>query len=148
MSIAFHHASLTVHDLKAAMGFFSTAFGFCPDFVEENMGNDIARMTGHEGLECAFTQLRAPNMQMILELISFHCANGAPPKQDELPWRPGAGHVCFQVDALPQTLATCLTAGAVLLGEVIDFPNGRCCYLRTPGGAFVELEMTTGPITV
>jgi catechol 2,3-dioxygenase-like lactoylglutathione lyase family enzyme len=123
------------------MTFFETAFGFHPDFVEENMGSDIARMTGHTGLTCAFTQMRTPKIDMVLELISFQDVAGTRPEQDDLPWRPGAGHVCFMVDDLTHTLATCHAAGAGLLGEVIDFPGGQCCYLRTPGGAFVELEM-------
>lgn len=140
MSVRFHHASLTVSDLRAAMAFFSRAFGFRPDFVEENMGADIARMTGHEGLLCAFTQMRAPELDLVLELISFQDTAGPIPQGDPLPWRPGAGHVCFHVGDMEQSLVTCRAAGAEVLGEVIDFPGGRCCYLRTPGGAFVELE--------
>ncbi|MCA1335600.1 VOC family protein [Pseudooceanicola marinus] len=135
----FHHASMTVSDLPAAMEFFRAAFGFAPDFVEEEMGADIARMAGHPGLLCAFTQMRAPGMDLVLELIAFTHPDGPPPA-DPLPWRPGAGHVCFHVDDLETTLTTCRTAGATVLGEVIAFPGGRCCYIRTPGDAFVELE--------
>lgn len=135
----FHHASLTVSDLPAAMRFFSAVFGFTPLFVEEEMGEDIARMAGHPGLRCAFTQMRAPGLDLLLELIAFTAPEGPPPA-DPLPWRPGAGHVCFHVDDLEATLAPCQAAGATLLGEVIAFPGGRCCYLRTPGGAFLELE--------
>lgn len=135
----FHHASLTVGDLPAAMAFFATAFGFAPDFVEDSMGADIARMAGHPGLLCAFTQMRAPGLEMVLELIAFSHPDGTPPA-DTLPWRPGAGHVCFHVGDLEATLATCRAAGADLLGEIIAFPGGRCCYIRTPGDAFVELE--------
>ncbi|ALG90722.1 MULTISPECIES: VOC family protein [Actibacterium] len=140
MSFHLHHVSLTVGDLPAAMAFFTKAFGFHADFVEEDMGPDIARMAGHAGLLCAFTQMRAPGPGMVLELICFHDAAGPAPQGDALPWRPGAGHICFHVDDLEKALDTCRAAGAELLGEVIGFPGGRCCYLRSPGGAFVELE--------
>lgn len=135
-----HHASLTVSDIDPAIAFFGTVFGFRPLFIERDLADDIAAMTGRSGLICDFAQLRADACPLILELIAFRAADEQQPEPDALPWRPGAGHVAFHVDDFEGIVATAVAAGARILGRAIDFPGGRAIYCQAPGGAFFEIE--------
>lgn len=138
--IRWHHASLTVSEIDPAIAFFGTVFGFEPLFIERGMADEIAAMTGRPELICDFTQMRAEGDAMILELIAFRSDAERRPEADDLPWRPGAGHVAFHVDDFEGTIARAIKAGARVLGRAIEFPGGRAVYCQSPGGAFFEIE--------
>lgn len=138
--IHWHHASLTVAEIDPAITFFGAVFGFEPMFIERGLADDIAALTGKQGLSADFTQMRAEGYPLILELIAFHAADDTRPAGDALPWRPGAGHVAFHVDDFEGTVAAAVAAGARILGRAIDFPGGRAIYCEAPGGAFFEIE--------
>ena len=139
-----HHASLTVEAIEPAIAFFRDVFGFEPDFVEYGMEGDIVALTGKDGLTCDFAQLRSDFFPVVLELIAFHSDREPRPEGDALPWRPGAGHVCFHVDDFDDAVKAVTEHGASVLGRAIDFPGGRSIYCRAPGGAFFEIEHMTG----
>lgn len=131
-----HHTSLAVGDLDRAIDFYRRAFGYDVRFVERGMAEQIARMTGIPGLTCDLAQLGSPVCGHVLELIAFKGAEAGEPK----PLRPGAAHVCFHVDDLEAALATVENLGAVRLGEITQFDEGRSVYCREPAGSFFELE--------
>lgn len=133
-----HHTSLAVRDLEAAMAFYGAAFGYEPLFVERDMGDQIARMAGVPGLRCDLAQLRSPISGHILELIAFHPSAPAP----AAPVDPGRAHVAFQVEDLDRALAHLRTLGAEPIGEITRFDEGRCVYCREPSGTVFELEET------
>jgi len=139
-AIRWHHASLTVAEIDPAIAFFGAVFGFTPIFIERGLADDIAALTGTPGLSADFTQMRSDAYPLILELIAFHAEDGTPPAGDDIPWRPGAGHVAFHVDDFDGTVAAVLAHGGKALGRAIDFPGGRSIYCRIPGGAFIEIE--------
>lgn len=133
---AWHHSSLAVDDLAAAIAFFQGVFGFEVRFREDRIAGQIAAIAGVPGLTCDLAQLGHPASGHVLELIAFHGA----PTGDDRPFRPGAAHVAFVVDDLEATLADCQRHGGVMLGAVTDFSDCRAAYCRAPGGAFLELE--------
>lgn len=145
-AMRWHHASLTVGDIDPAIVFFRAVFGFEPVFIKRGMSDDIADLTGRPGLVCDFTQLRADAYPLMLELIAFRSAVDDVPKGDEVPWRPGSGHVAFHVDDFDGTIERARAHGATLLGRAIDFPGGKSVYCRTPGGAFLEIEWLSEPL--
>jgi catechol 2,3-dioxygenase-like lactoylglutathione lyase family enzyme len=131
-----HHTSLAVSDLDRAIEFYRRAFGYDLLFAERGMADQIARMTGIPGQTCDLAQLRAPVSSHVLELIAFRGAAAGEPK----PLRPGAAHICFHVDDLEAALARVEGLGAVRLGEITRFDEGRSVYCREPAGSFFELE--------
>jgi catechol 2,3-dioxygenase-like lactoylglutathione lyase family enzyme len=131
-----HHTSLAVSDLDRAIDFYRRAFGYDVRFVERGMAEQIARLTGIPGLTCDLAQLGSPVSGHVLELIAFNGAAVGEPK----PLRPGAAHVCFHVDDLEAALALVENLGAVRLGEITQFDEGRSVYCREPAGSFFELE--------
>ncbi len=56
------------------------------------------------------------------------------------PMTPGMGHVALKADDFEATLERLKQLGAEPLGNITDFSAGRSVYLRTPFGAFLELE--------
>ncbi|MCX5494348.1 VOC family protein [Kaistia dalseonensis] len=142
--IRWHHASLTVSAIDPAVRFFGDVFGFEIDFLERGMADDIAKLTGKPGLVCDFVQMRSASFAMVLEFIAFRSEVDAIPEGDSVPWRPGAGHVCFHVPDFDVAVAIVVENGARILGEPISFPGGRSIYAQAPGGAFFELEYFPG----
>lgn len=135
-----HHASLTVADIEPAIRFFGAVFGFEPLFIEFGLADDIAALTGKPGLSADFTQMRSDTYPLILELIAFHRKGEPQPAADDVPWRPGAGHVAFHVDDFDGVVEQVKAHGGSVLGRAIEFPGGRSIYCRSPGGAFFEIE--------
>lgn len=131
-----HHTSLAVADLDRAVAFYSAAFDYALLFTERGMATQIARMTGVRGLVCDLAQLRSPASGHVLELIAFKGVGAGEAK----PLQPGAAHIAFHVDDLAAALAKVTQLGAVPLGEITDFDEGRSVYCREPSGSFFELE--------
>jgi catechol 2,3-dioxygenase-like lactoylglutathione lyase family enzyme len=135
------HASLAVGDLPAAARFFRDIFGFEVAFEAAGMTHQIARMTGRAGLACDLMQLTRPGDGTGLELIAFR-----PSPLADAPDVPAA-HVAFAVPDLDEALRQATGAGAKLLGEVVEFSEGRSAYVRVPGGATNELEEMIEEVT-
>ncbi len=141
--ILWDHASLAVSTIDPAIAFFEAGFGFRVTFVERGMSGQIASMLGHPGATCDLVQLTLPDGGPKLELIAFSGTLRPSTSQAEplgLPVPPGAGHVAFRSTTFDATLRRLLHLGAERVGAVTNFSDGRSVYLRTPFGAFVELE--------
>lgn len=139
-----HHSSLAVSDLDKAMDFYCRAFGFELVFAERNMADQIARMVGLAGLACDIAQLRVPRSDHVLELIAFRTPGAPPADMGDKPVIPGAAHVAFYVDDLKATMARVEALGAVRVGEITQFSEGRSVYYREPTGSFFEIEQSNG----
>jgi catechol 2,3-dioxygenase-like lactoylglutathione lyase family enzyme len=132
------HLSLAVSDLEAAIVFFSQGFGFKVHFVERDMTDQIVSMLGLPGASCDLAQLTLDDGPTKLELIAFrHEEVGAPASH---PMTPGMGHVALKAGDFEARLARLKQMGAEPLGDVTRFSDGRAIYLKTPFGAFLELE--------
>ncbi len=138
MTLDIDHFSLAVSDLEKAIAFFSRGFGFDVHFVEWGMTHQIASMLGLEGASCDLAQLALGDGGPRLELIAFrHAGIG---EASSHPMSPGMGHVALKADDFEATLERLKQLGAEPLGNITDFSAGRSVYLRTPFGAFLELE--------
>ena len=137
---SWHHTSLAVSDLDAAIAFYRAAFGYELNFEEKGMSDQIARMAGIEGLTCDLAQLRSDLGDHVLELIAFHRSDGESPPLRDAPLRPGAAHIAFAVEDLDAALDAVETLGAVRVGDVTEFDEGRSVYCREPSGSFFEME--------
>lgn len=131
------HASLAVSDLDAAQAFFEAALGFETVLRADDLTDEVARLTGRDGLTVKLAQLSRGGDGCPLELIEFHDGETVPAS--------GAAavplaHVCFGVADLDAAMARATRAGAMAMGAIVDFPEGRCAYLRVPGGAVIEFE--------
>lgn len=132
------HASLAVSDIDQGIGFFAKLLGSEVRFVERGMTGQIASMLGRPEASCDLVQLSLPGTAVRLELIAFAAAGGG--EAAEAPVAPGMGHVAVRVDDFDACLARAEALGATRLGVVTRFEDGRSVYLRTPFGAFVEIE--------
>lgn len=126
------HVSLAVDDLAPASAFFQDVLGYHVAFEAQGLSDQIARMTGVAGLRCDLVQLARPGEGVVLELVAFR----PPPPRSAVP----SAHVAFAVADLDAALARATGAGARIMGEVVEFSEGRSAYLAVPGGATIELE--------
>ena len=126
------------------MDFYCRAFGFEIAFQERAMREQIRSMTGLPGLTCDIAQLRVPQSSHVLELIAFREEAVRAPAALEVPIRSGAAHVAFFVEDLDAAMTRVEALGAVRLGEVTCFSDGRSVYYREPAGSFFEMEQEFG----
>jgi catechol 2,3-dioxygenase-like lactoylglutathione lyase family enzyme len=134
------HASFTVDDIDAAAWFLETALGFRPAFGPVEISAEFARMTGGDRGATRLMQLWDPAGSHRIELIC--CAEASAPAGEApaMRARPPFAHVAFTVPDLAAATERATAAGAVPLGEITEFSEGRASYLRAPGGLVVELE--------
>lgn len=131
------HVSLAVDGLDRAIAFFERALGFATDFRDDDLTDEVARLTRRPGLTVKIAQLSRPADGFQLELIEFHDGDDVPASGDgPVP----LGHICFATADLDDAIGLMVDAGAETLGEIVDFEEGRCVYLKVPGGAVIEFE--------
>ena len=131
------HASVAVDDIDSAQAFFERALGFRTALRADDLTDEVARLTRRAGLTVKLAQLERPGDGCRVELIEFDDGGNVPASAS------GAvplAHLCFAVVDLDDALARARLEGAELLGEIVDFPEGRCAYMRVPGGAAIEFE--------
>ncbi|WP_320671365.1 VOC family protein [Patulibacter defluvii] len=137
------HCSLAVRDIDVAIGFYRAAFGAELAFSDRDMTDLIRPTVGLPDVRCDLAQLTLPGTRQQIELIAFR--DVPPGREDEAPVRVGHGHVCFEVDDLDAALAHVGALGAVPVGEIVGFPEGRAVYVREPAGSVIELEEIPQP---
>lgn len=135
---SWHHAGLVVAHLDSAIDFYRDTLGYEVDFLVRDMGDQFERTVGVEGVVCDLAQLVAPYTGTLLELIEVR---DVPPGLDpRLPVHVGVGHGAYQVKDLDTSIAGLVQAGGSLLGEIVEFSEGRAVYCWSPTGTIVELE--------
>lgn len=132
------HASLAVRDIGRSVAFYEQVFGASIALQASGMEELIQRTTGLPELTCDLVQLRFADQGALLELICFRDVPAG--REDDAPVRTGHGHVCIGVTNFNTALGRARDCGALPLGEVVTYPDGRSVYLREPGGSVVELE--------
>lgn len=135
-----HHVSLVVHDLPAAIAFF-TALGLTFEGEAPIEGDWVDRINGIAGLKVDVAMMRDPEGDGRIELTAFRhpplvtVEPAAPP-----PNAPGLRSVMFSIDDLDATLARLSAHGGTLIGEVVQYEDKyRLCYVRGPAGIIVAL---------
>lgn len=141
----FLHASVAVADLDAAADFLVRSMGFTVDLYADDLMDEVARMTSRPGLTVRLAQFSRPGESFRLEMIEFL----DPARGDLVPPVAAEGslplaHFAFAVADLDAQLESLEAAGAESLGEIVRFPEGRCVYMRAPGGMVIELEELSG----
>jgi catechol 2,3-dioxygenase-like lactoylglutathione lyase family enzyme len=141
MPAALGHASVVVNDLDRSIGFYRDALSYSVVFRDDDLGELIASMIGQPGSTCALAQLASPAGGPRIELIAFPRALAGPVGGwGERRMAAGQGHLGFEVDDLDAAQAVVERHGAVLVGALTTFPDGRSAYWREPGGSTVELS--------
>jgi catechol 2,3-dioxygenase-like lactoylglutathione lyase family enzyme len=135
------HVGLAVDDLKRSVEFYASSFGARVVLNAPAMRDLIRRTTGLPEVTCDLAQLELVPGATLLELIEFR--DVPPGRLDQAPVRPGHGHVCLVTADFDDTMARCVGLGAAVIGEVVEYPEGRAVYLREPGGSVLELEELT-----
>lgn len=137
-SITIQHVSVVVDRLEASAEFYRAAFGFMPSFGPVDVGQALGRMVSVAGIDARLIQLSRGNGGLAIELIeaSGTAASGAGPVPQ--------AHIAFTVPNLDDALDAAREHGATLLGEIVDFEEGRSAYLKEPGGSVIELEEMHG----
>lgn len=131
------HASVAVSDIDRAQTFFERALGFRTVLRADDLTDEVARLTRRAGLTVKLAQLERPSDGCQIELIAFDDRGQVPASAgDAIPM----AHLCFAVADLDEAIARAGNEGAQLMGEIVAFPEGRCAYLRVPGGAAIEFE--------
>ncbi len=128
------HFSVCVTDLDRSVAFYGAAFGFTPSLPATDLGDAFARMVGRSGLSARLAQLSHETRPEILELIAINGEPGAAHGPAPL------AHIAFKVPDLPEAIASVGSEGAVQVGEIVTFSEGRSVYYKEPGGSVFELE--------
>ena len=134
------HVSVVVHDLPAAVDFF-TALGMTLEGQAAVEGPWVDRINGIDGVQVDIVMMRTPDGHGRLELTRFR----NPPlvavePAIAPPNAPGLRSVMFAVESVDETIARLREHGAELMGEVVRYENMyRLCYLRGPAGIIVAL---------
>lgn len=136
MRFRWHHCSLAVANLAASVAFYKAMFGFEVQF-QANLDTQIAAITAELGLSCELAQLRQPDSEMVLELITF---SNTSTEAANKPICSGSAHISFVVDDLDEALSKLTNLGGHALGEIVVFEEGKSVYCWEPGGSFIELE--------
>lgn len=131
------HASVAVSDIDRAQAFFERALGFRTVLRADDLTDEVGRLTRRVGLTVKLAQLERSGDGCQIELIAFDDNGDVPASAgDAIP----LAHLCFAVANLDEAIASAGNEGAELMGEIVTFPEGRCAYLRVPGGAAIEFE--------
>ena len=135
-----HHVSVVVHDLPAAIAFF-TALGLTFEGEAPIEGEWVDRINGIDGLKVDVAMMREPDGEGRVELTAFRhpplvaVEQAAPP-----PNAPGLRSLMFSVDDLDATVARLAEHGGTLIGEAVQYEDKyRLCYVRGPAGIIVAL---------
>lgn len=142
------HAGLATADLDASIDFYCTIFGYRVMFRDDDLKDMVARLTHLPGLTVRLAQIARPD-EATVELLEFKPADlptGATPRacgDGQIPM----GHLAFAVVDLDAAIADLRRAGAVPIGDIVMFPEGRCAYCREPGGTVLELEEVGGGVS-
>lgn len=146
-----HHVSVVVHDLPAAIAFF-TALGLTFEGEAPIEGEWVDRINGIDGLKVDVAMMREPDGEGRVELTAFRhpplvaVEPAAPP-----PNAPGLRSLMFSVDDLDATVARLAEHGGTLIGEAVQYEDKyRLCYVQGPAGIIVALAQPlkvarTGP---
>ena len=128
------HASMMVDDLALSAGFMTAALGFQTAFGPVEIGAEFTAMTGTPCGKTLLMQFTHPQDGLTVELVSCVGVPGAGAAM------PPLAHIAFTVPDLNLAIADACAAGALQLGRVTGFSEGRSVYLRAPGGGVIELE--------
>ena len=145
MSVELIHSGLTTANLDLSISFYSEAFGFNVIFRENNITDEIERITGQKSQSCSLAQLSLPGSSHKIELLQFH---GYELKGNDCPMaplRPGQGHIALTVKNFDSWIKKLIALDAKLLGEITEFPEGKAAYFIEPSGTFFEISEASVP---
>lgn len=135
---SWHHAGLVVEDLDRSLEFYREALGYEVEFLVRDMDDQFQRTVGLSGVVCDLAQLVAPFTGTRLELIEVrNVPEGLDPR---LPVHVGVGHGAYQVKELEPSIERLVASGGSLMGEIVEFSEGRAVYCWSSTGTVVELE--------
>lgn len=135
---AWHHTGFAVTDLDHALTFYRDTLGFEVVFLARGMSEPIQSITGIAGLQADLAQCRSLMSGQLLEFIEFR---NVPVNCDPMmPVWPGRAHTAYLVADLEHAVASLVSAGGVMLGQITEFAEGRAVYCADRTGAVVELE--------
>ena len=144
--IRYAHTNLIAKDLSKMISFYVDVLG-CQQIgqTRDLRGDWVDRLTGIQHAHIFGEHLALPGYDdggPTIEIFSYDavvsntaCAVNAS----------GFTHMAFAVDDVEETLATVLSRGGVLVGEVVhaDYPDGRKAtfvYATDPEGNILELQ--------
>ena len=145
MSVELIHSGLATADLDLSISFYSEAFGFNVIFRENNITDEIERITGQTNQSCSLAQLSLPGSSHRIELLQFQGYESKGNNCPMVPLRPGQGHIALTVKNFDSWIKKLIALDAELLGEITEFPEGRAAYFREPSGTFFEISEASVP---
>ena len=116
------HTAYLVHDIDKSLDFYCNKLGMKEAFRLERDGK----------LWLIYIQVQSTTF---IELFP-----GGPHKELERPFRPGAPHICLEVDDMKATLAELASRGLEITGEARQGADGNYQYwIEDPDGIKIEL---------
>jgi len=142
----YRHTNLVARDWRRLSAFYEQVFGCTPvPPPRRHSGDWLARGTAVESAAMEGQHLRLPGHGdggPTLEIYTYATMLDAPPPAAN---RCGYGHLAFEVDDVPATLAAVVSAGGaphggVVVHDVTGVGRLTFVYARDPEGNLLELQ--------
>jgi catechol 2,3-dioxygenase-like lactoylglutathione lyase family enzyme len=131
-----HHPALNVHDLDAALTFWTEVVG--AELVERDddvAGSEADQLTACSDVSAAMAMIRIGSNS--IELIEYR--NPAAVSDRRTISQTGWSHVCLLSDDAERDLRRLVRAGCVTRSPLVDIGDGQVCYLDDPWGNMLEI---------
>ena len=132
------HFSVLVEDIHFTVSFYQSVFGFVVSLPPTEISGPLQRMTGEDECSGTVVQMMHQESKQTLEFITLD--QDRPELFNKMP----TAHLAFSVENLDDAIVEVTKSGAVVLGEIVEFAEGRSVYCREPGGSTLELEELFG----
>ena len=139
----FDQVKLVSSDVAALAAFYTEALGCCLLFGPATLVDaDLTRGIGAPPGPVTLAMLGFADHQTGSPILEIYSIDGD--EAVDWPFRPGQGHLAFEVDDVHVSVEHLLDAGATMLGDVVDWRGpsgslGRFAYLRDPEGNIVDV---------
>ena len=138
-----HHAGVTVANLDRSLAFYRDVLGLEVFVVAERTDATIGEIVGYPHARIRLAFIGVPGDAARVELLEYLEPRGECGGGDT--FRPGTGHVCFEVDEVDSLYRRISDAGFAPRSSapvtILEGPNtgARAFYVRDPDGYTVEL---------
>ncbi len=122
----FRHLGIVVDNLEKFEQFFN-CLGFVTIYAETEDGNDIEALLGSKNtIQIIKMKDNSGSIIEFLKYVNHETKTSA----NKLPWSNGINHAALTVRGLQSYIDVFCKFGGQLVGEIVEKPNVRLCYIK------------------
>tara|TARA_B100002052_G_C15371728_1_gene371360 strand:+ start:28 stop:447 length:420 start_codon:yes stop_codon:yes gene_type:complete len=126
MIATFRHLGIVVNDLEKFENFFN-CLGFTTIYSETEKGKDIEALLGCKNtIQIIKMKNKSENVIELLKYLNVENTDSG----SKLPWSNGVNHIALNVRGLEDYIDKFCEFGGQLIGEVVEKPDVKLCYIQ------------------